>query len=223
MSNIKIFTNTIALMAALLASFSFLILPSTPSQAEAVVQTTETVCEFHIFPVTEFGVLDITQSSMGGIVPELFNGAFRIRNPDEIAEFLRESVPIKDEIAIFKSIDLKSTLKGKNSNIVVHDVAHSGDYPKKSAPPVIANPPFCYKELILIKFYFEKGTMHKGIRTAYSYRSFKGNALSEKAKAWNVGVGISHFPPKNLAEEDQARIAVRDAYRANLLEILNKK
>lgn len=164
---------------------------------------------------------------MGGLIPGLINSAFSVRRPDEIAQFMRAAVPREDELRIMRSIDFATTVKGQGLRTVVHDDPYAGanlDFNVyKKSPPIVDAPPSCYRELVLAGFYYEKGTMHKGIKTSYFYREFSDGRQSKKAKFAAESSGVSNFPPSNEEESEAGRFAVRAAYTANLIAILNSR
>ncbi len=165
-------------------------------------------CELHVFPIKDVGVTDQTQATvMGGILPELLKDAFRVKRPEEISKFLRDSVPIEKEIEELRKIEYQNYDKGKDAVVSIHDSPYIG-FLKAEDPPVVSDIPSCYRELILWSLIYEKGTMHKAIRLVYSYRVFQNHQLSAKAKFRVVGVGIHNFPPDKPEEVDAARLAV---------------
>lgn len=197
----------------------------TISAASASANEPPPACELHIFPVRAISVNDVTSNNMGGLIPGLINSAFSVRRPDEIAQFMRAAVPREDELQIIRSIDFATTAKGQGMRTVVHDDPYAGvnlDFNVyKRSPPIVGAPPSCYRELVLAGFYYEKGTMHKSIKTSYFYREFIDGRQSKKAKFAAEGSGVRNFPPANEGEAEAARKSVRAAYTANLMAILN--
>ncbi len=61
------------------------------------------------------------------------------------------------------------------------------------------------------------------MKTSYLYREFADGTPSKKAKFGAVGVGIGDFPPETPEEAEGARQKLRDAFRQNYHQILDKK
>lgn len=183
-------------------------------------------CELHIFPVRAVSVNDVTQNSLGGIIPGLINSAFSVRRPEEIAQFMRAAVPRESELRLLRTIDFPTTAKGRVLRTVVHDDPYAGAdlafETYKTSPQISESATSCYHELVLAGFYYEKGTMSKSIKTTYFYREFNNRQQSRKAKFGVESSKATNFPPANEGDVELARTTVVEAYKANLMRILNK-
>ena len=139
---------------------------------------------------------------------------------------MQSSVTPEDQAEIVSAIDYSNTKKGKGHRIVVHREAVPSDKLSldnyKTAPPVLAEPPSCYHELVLAWFYYEKSTTYKKAKTSYFYREFTDGRLSRKAKFGGKGTNLVKFPPKDLEEKEAARIMLKRAFQQNAVDILNE-
>lgn len=84
------------------------------------------VCEFHVFPGVGVGVVDATQvrieqGVLGNVVRDSVLNLFRIKDPRAVELFLREALPLADQIAMLKSIDYQATKMGTGKVVIVHD------------------------------------------------------------------------------------------------------
>jgi hypothetical protein len=160
---------------------------------------------------------------MEGLGFALLDEVFKIKNPEDIVKFLKESVSHEEELKILRSIDYSKTAKGQGISSFVHNNSYDGQYfDVMRDPPIVPNSPNCYRELILYQFYYEKMSLHKSIKTAYMYRSFSDGHLSGKPKSGIEGSKIGSIPIDDPTKLEVARGLIQNAYRANLLMILNK-
>ncbi len=109
-----------SLAACTLACFA----SSTVHAEEAIAPQTERRCELHVFSTFAVTVSDLTQNTMGGLIPNLLNEAFRVKVLKKSSLSSIRPCRKADQLGLLRSVDHLATLRGKNAVLVIHESPH---------------------------------------------------------------------------------------------------
>ncbi|MGC6331707.1 hypothetical protein [Rhizorhabdus sp. FW153] len=228
----------VALMRVLALALSWVaIVNSVPSAAQAVSWGAITVpehtdgCELHIFPAQSPKVTDATQSPFLGLLPELMNEWFAVKNPAAIQQFMASAASLPFQIEFLRQIDYSKTLKGAGRIVLVHDkplpdFVRTGTKEflediKKRPRESSDSSSECYEEIILTVQNYTKSTIKSNVKNGFIYRKFSGD-IPTYAEFGAYGRSVPTFPPKNDKELASSVDELRAVYRDNIMRILTE-
>ena len=188
-------------------------------------------CELHIFPAQAPEVNDNTQSSFKGLVPDLMNSWFSVKNPAALQQFMATAAPASFQVEFLRGIDYSNTAKGLHRAVIIHELPVPDLTRKdikeflkdiKLKPRNVPNSSSrCYEEIVLTVPNYTKFTMSSSVKNGFVYRRFDGD-VPTYAEFGAYGRPVPNFPPKNSEQLASAVDGLRAVYRENIMRILNE-
>ncbi|MDB5673254.1 MAG: hypothetical protein JWM65_236 [Sphingomonas bacterium] len=190
-----------------------------PQAAVAAAPQPTPACELHIFPTLEGQAMTTGWLSGFGIVGAIAEAsANKDRNVSE-AEYLKEALGPRLQIAALKSLDVVAALKLPPSQVIFETPIADRNITTKADTRLSSSTADCYAELIVTQnFYTKRAIYGRSLNNRFIFKDFRGGKAKAKLVKGRGGNGLSHFPPKTTDETEAAELDLRTAFAANFNE-----
>jgi hypothetical protein len=211
--------DTPAAQAAAPAAAAAVATAPAPQAAVAVAPEPAPACELHIFPTLEGQAMTTGWLSGFGIVGAVVEAsANKDRNVSE-AEYLKEALGPRLQIAALKSLDVVAALKLPPSQVIFETPIADRNITTKADTRLSSSTADCYAELIVTQnFYTKRAIYGRSLNNRFIFKDFRGGKAKAKLVKGRGGNGLSHFPPKTTDETEAAELDLRTAFAANFTE-----
>ncbi|WP_284124584.1 hypothetical protein [Parerythrobacter aestuarii] len=191
---------------------------------EAAVSDAEPTCYLHVFPTLEGQAQTTSLLSGFGAIGAIADAAKnKDRNVSE-AEYLKEALGPRFQVAALKQIDLVGELNLPEGTAVRYEtpIADRKITTKVKTRLTESTAP-CYAELIVTQnFYQKKAIYGRSLNNRFIFKDFRTGKDSTTLVKGRGGNGLSHFPPKTTDETEAAEEDLRQAFTANFVEYAKK-
>ncbi|TMM48733.1 hypothetical protein [Qipengyuania marisflavi] len=194
------------------------------AQPEAVAVPQTATCELHVFPTTEGQAQTTSLLSGFGVVGAIADAAAnKDRNISE-AEYLKEALGPRLQVAALAEIDLVAELKMPEGTQIIYEtpIADRKITTKVKTRLTESTAP-CYAELIVTQNLYQKKAIYgRSLNNRFIFKDFRTGKTETDMVKGRGGNGLSQFPPKTTDETEAAESDLRGAFTKNFLEYSNK-
>lgn len=187
-----------------------------PSVGEQAAAT----CELHVFPTVEGQAVTTGWLSglgaLGAIADQAKN---KDRNLSE-ADYLREALGPRFQIASLQTIDLASELNlPEGTKIIYEEPIEDRSISTKTKTRLTRSTADCYAELLITQNLYRKAAIYgRSLNNRFIFKDFRGGKTETDMIKGRGGNGLEHFPPKTTDETEAAEADLRKAFTANFTE-----
>ena len=214
---------TVALMGCtLLAGFGGAAMAQVADQADTAIagEAAEPVCELHVYPSLE-GQAQTTGLLSGlGVVGAVADAAANKDRNVSDAEYLRDALSPRFQVAAFESIDLPAALGMPEGTEVIYQTPIADrDITTKVKTRLSDSTADCYVELLVTQnLYLKRMIYGRSLNNRFIYKDFRNGVEEADMVKGRGGNGLSVFPPETPEERDAADADLRQAFLANFQE-----
>lgn len=210
--------TAIALFAAI--GLSSAAIAQDTDSAETMTDAGPSGCELHVFPTLEGQAQTTTLLSGFGVIGAVADAAAnKDRNISE-AEYLKEALGPRFQVAALETIDLRTELKMPADTEIIYEtpIADRKITTKVKTRLTESTAP-CYAELIITQNLYQKKAIYgRSLNNRFIFKDFRNGEEKAKMVKGRGGNGLSHFPPKTTDETEAAEADLLAAFTANFLE-----
>lgn len=201
------------------AAFAVLAFPAI-AQAQTAAGTVEPVCELHVWPTTE-GQAQTTGLLSGlGVVGAIADAAANGDRNVSDAEYLRDALGPRFQVAAFESIDLAAAVGMPEGTEVIFETPISDrDITTKVKTRLSDSDAECYAELIVTQnMYLKRMIYGRSLNNRFIFKDFRNGEERADMIKGRGGNGLTHFPPETADEREAADADLRQAFLGNFQE-----
>lgn len=229
------------------ASLTAALVFAAPAAAQGVAATGGTpapdaaaTCELHVWPTENY--LGINMGLLSGFGPigalaDMSAHKGKVKTvKDLMAEYLGPQVQVEElekagltrklkldgyRVVVHEPTPFNEDLKG-NPELTAKAAAMNAKLKSKQRMSDSTHP--CYAELITTHIFYHKAMMYgSNLFTGWVYRNFGDKPTATKVATGQVKNPLEHFPPKDAAKVETAKLELRDAYAKDFAEYVEKK
>lgn len=214
---------TVALLGCtLLAGLGGAAMAQVADQADTAMagEAAEPVCELHVYPSLE-GQAQTTGLLSGlGVVGAVADAAANKDRNVSDAEYLRDALSPRFQVAAFESIDLPAALGMPEGTEVIYQTPISDrDITTKVKTRLSDSTADCYVELLVTQnLYLKRMIYGRSLNNRFIYKDFRNGVEEADMIKGRGGNGLTAFPPETPEERDAADADLRQAFLANFQE-----
>ncbi len=201
--------------------FSATAMAATPALAQDAAAASATgACELHVFPTLEGQAQTTSLLSGFGIIGAVADAAAnKDRNISE-AEYLKEALGPKFQVAALGTIDLVSALKLPAGTTVSYEAPiEDRKVSTKEKTRLTSSTAPCYAELLVTQNLYQKKAIYgRSLNNRFIFKDFRTGKTETSLVKGRGGNGLSHFPPKTTDETEAAEADLLQAFTKNFLE-----
>jgi hypothetical protein len=189
------------------------------AQTDAAASAAAPACELHVFPTLEGQAMTSGWLAGFGIIGAVADAASnKSRNISE-AEYLKEALGPRLQVAALKGVDIVAELKLPPSQIIYETPIADRNITTKATTRLSASTAPCYAELVITQNFYRKAAMYgRSLNNRFIFKDFRTGKTAAKLVKGRGGNGLSHFPPKTTDETEAAELDLRTAFAKNFTE-----
>ncbi len=231
-----------AAFAALVLAAPAMAAQTTETQADtmqAVAAAPE--CELRVWPTENYLGVNMGLLSGFGLVGAVADQAVHKDKVQTVKDLMREYLGPEVQMEELNKVGLLKTLKLPDNYKIIIEAPTPFNEDLKKDPALKAkvkamnatikakkrlsdSTSKCYAELITTHIFYHKAMMYgSNLFTGWIYRDFKDKAVAPTNFTGQVKNPLEHFPPKEAANIDAAKVELRDAYAKDFAEYVEKK
>lgn len=177
-------------------------------------------CELHVFPTLE-GQAQTTGLLSGlGVIGAVADAAANSNRNVSDAEYLRDALGPRFQVAAFESIDLPMSLGlPEGTEVIFQTPIADRDITTEVKTRLSDSTAECYAELIVTQnMYLKRMIYGRSLNNRFIYKDFRNGEREARMIKGRGGNGLSVFPPENPEDRDAADADLRQAFLANFQE-----
>ncbi|HZF44125.1 MAG TPA: hypothetical protein VEZ48_12035 [Sphingomonadaceae bacterium] len=230
-------------VAATLTAALVFAAPATAQEAAvggAPVAGAAATCELHVWPTENYLGINMGLLSGFGALGALADMAAHKGKVKTVKDLMAEYLGPQVQMEELEKAGLTQKLKLADYRVVVHEPTPFNedlkDNPELKAKAAAMNAKLkskqrmsdsthpCYAELITTHIFYHKAMMYgSNLFTGWTYREFGDKPTATKVASGQVKNPLEHFPPKDAAQVETAKLELRDAYAKDFAEYVEKK
>jgi hypothetical protein len=185
----------------------------------AAAGATPPACELHVFPTLEGQAMTSGWLAGFGIIGAVADAASnKSRNISE-AEYLKEALGPRLQVAALKGVDIVAELKLPPSQIIYETPIADRNITTKATTRLSSSTAPCYAELVITQNFYRKAAMYgRSLNNRFIFKDFRTGKTSAKLVKGRGGNGLKNFPPKTTDETEAAELDLRTAFAKNFTE-----
>jgi hypothetical protein len=198
-------------------------------------------CELHVWPTENYLGVNMGLLSGFGIVGAVADQAVHKGKVQTVKDLMREYLGPEVQLDELNKAGLLKSLKlPENYTVIIQPPTPFNedlkDNPELKAKVKAMNATIkarkrlsdsnskCYAELITTHIFYHKAMMYgSNLFTGWIYRDFGDKAVAPVNFTGQVKNPLEHFPPKEEAKIETAKVELRDAYSKDFAEYVEKK
>lgn len=209
--------------------------------ADAPAAAPAAECELHVWPTENYLGVNMGLLSGFGLVGALADQEVHKDKVQTVKDLMRDYLGPQVQLEELNRIGLLKTLKlPDNYAVIVHEPTPFNEDVKKdpalkakvkelnatikAGKRLTPSQNKCYAELITTHIFYHKAMMYgSNLFTGWNYRNFGDKMVLKKPATGQVKNPLEHFPPKDTAAVETAKVELRDAYSKDFVEYVDKK
>lgn len=198
-------------------------------------------CELHVWPTENYLGVSMGLLSGFGVAGVLVDHATSRDKVQTVKDLMRDYLGPEVQMEELNRIGLLKTLQLPDTYaIIVHEPTPFNEDLKKdpalkakvkelnaiikAGKRLTPSQNKCYAELITTHIFYHKAMMYgSNLFTGWNYRNFGDKMVLKKPATGQVKNPLEHFPPKDTASVETAKVELRDAYSKDFVEYVDKK